>query len=282
MQEFSAEGDHTGLVAPVEESNDAKPVATFSEEVFPITGSAKGATVVQDHLEVVEGEHDFKYYFLNWTLGSYDEKGTLIDSGTVVADDSFADKAFVPQKVSGAYQEAVYIAHFATPVAVYEKTDNKLVFSYAEDYYELSTKESANGVYPVIEETKLEIDEDGDPVLDTMVVPKWYSFTNYYGYDLPQFAHDYRNIVFEPSFKNFKNLKSTACWFASIGGNLGGVTLPDDATSNRYLETITGLENVYTENIESTNAMFTSMKYKYDGSQITSVDTSPKTIDLST
>lgn len=106
------ETNHGGMISDATDQKDT-PVAKFSEEVKPITGAPNGAKVIQDHMG--EG-FDFQYYFLSWTKG-YMEEGEVVDTGVVVADDSYATQVFKPQKVDGAYQEAVYIAHFATPIA---------------------------------------------------------------------------------------------------------------------------------------------------------------------
>ena len=110
------------------------------------------------------------------------------------------------------------------------------------------------------------------------VLPSWYSTLKAPdGTSLPYLSRtELEKVVFDPSFKNFKRLKSTALWFASIGGN----GIPEGLLPARKLNSVEGLENVYTENIESVAGMFASMNVNRDNH--TNVDSSPTSLDFST
>lgn len=209
------------------------------------------------------------YYFVNWTK-------TVNGVTTEVS----TNKDFTPTKDGDVWSDnTVFTAHFAAPYAIYEQDKAKMTFVYTDENYNFNDPNLF--IYPVYNtyipmNNSIKINTpamyDNNEKIDpreTVVLPAWM--------DSSGFPLVYpRSIVFDKSFKQYKNLTSTAMWFASdLTDVIPSIYTEDKEKTpveavqdlikrrymNRLIQSVEGLENVYTENIGSTAFMFYSDRW---------------------
>ena len=247
----------------------------------------KGVTAIQ--LEEKPDDAQYFYYFVNWT----DFEGNLV----AVGDDP---KVLVPSEPESGWQNITYVVHYATPKAIYsenEQTGEKLMkFYYDEDPHPEAKQGDRNNAYKYyVNEAKFELNENGN--ITNIVSPSWFtpairSAGKIVSYPTPMVWPT--KVEFDPGFKNFKDLKSTDMWFMDAAAiqvlemsaqkslyNGLNAPVPGTQTKTRQIKSISGLENVYTENIESTALMFAAGSPIISGHSKQMVSDPLQSLDLS-
>lgn len=148
--------------------------------------------------------------------------------------------------------------YFEAPKALYTAANSTMRFVYDSEVYIGTNEQQVFVVYP---DTYVDIDN-----INNSKMPDW-CFPD----GTPQVYP--RNIIFEPGFKNFQDLQSTCFWFCDIYALYelpifkavgeedtlapsAFEALADHLGQCRVLQSVEGLENVYTENITDTSFMF--------------------------
>ena len=152
--------------------------------------------------------------------------------------------------------------YFIAPTAIYTSNDSTMRFVYDTEYYPING-DNGQIAFPVIPDSYYNPDRKGDSNFPLWVNPDG-TFKVY-----P------RNIIFEESFKGYKELESTSYWFSSQRSlfemstqtqrmfndePMKNVPLNylDGDTQPRVIQNVEGLNNIYTENIVDTSYMFAS------------------------
>ena len=229
-------------------SSNEDPVPSVSETVTA-THPAVGATASN---LTDQPEHDYNYFFDGWTIEDPKYSGWASNEFCLTAEAVAA---------LGLTENTVFIAHFIAPVAKYTEENSTMIFSCDEVIAD------GNYTFPVYNTNwDEEYIKDGD--LSHLTYPAWCN------YDGTQKVYP-RNVHFLTSFKKYKGLKSTSFWF-NTSTLLRRVTPSNDNENNSglYLDNqevvpilassiqvsvltnVSGLENIFTENLTQTAFMF--------------------------
>lgn len=232
---------------------DEEKLYEITETVTGETDTAKGAKAFEfDNL--LEGK--YKYDFVNWTT----EDGSEVTAQTV----------FAPQKPETGWKDATYIAHFATPRAIYsESGEGKLMkFYYDEEPHNEALYGNLGSQFKFpVNNSSIDL-EKGDVTL-----PSWFVGASSLADDPTPSVYP-EKVDFDSSFKNYKGLTSTAMWFMdsasfyeiremlSSNSDIDKLGLGKAAgdkgqdIQKREIKSINGLNNIYTENITDSSLMF--------------------------
>lgn len=235
-----------------------------TQEIRQVHGTVTPVTAV----ETSKSEDKYQYSFVNWTK----------DDEVVCTEEEFT-----PQQTGGFWCDATYVVHFATPRAIYSEnmdTGEKLLnFTYDEEPHNeaYQSNNGKNNTYKfVVNNSKFDISAE-DPE-SSIVVPSWY-YPAKWGpkglVEAPSPKIFPTTINIDPSFKNYKGLTSTDMWFMDAAAiyavkNIDNpedfskaikeIMLYGDTFATRAINSIIGLENINTENLESSSLMFANGK----------------------
>lgn len=232
----------TSFVEEIEVDAEAAVGAKAYEIPKPVYGGGDNAAQMNPLI----------YSFLSWT----DENGNDV---TPEGYDWKSD-TFIPQKsATGGWATTTYTAHFATAVALFNEENSTMTFDYSEETY--NNNAIYGTVFPVRNDSYVDF-ETGE-----FAYPSWYHE------DGTAIVYP-TSVEINPSFKNYKDLQTTSLWFTSVNLNVSYANKGDSAledfdpfskgpeqaiaVSPRQITRITGLNNLYTENLEQANGMFAS------------------------